>query len=430
MPGDWIARYLDGATLDEVAPLASLSKQGAADRLRSLGIHVRSAVETRALREQRVIAEKGDDIRAAFLRTRDLASTADEMGLTPTVARRAIVALVPDYRVLAKSPRPSMKRYSDEDLIGSLVEAAATGDRNLTTAAYDRFTHDSPTLADGRPRPGHQAMLLRFDSWRGALSAAHLPANPHGGPPKQFEDSSAAVASIVACWRDTGAPPTVASYDQWQRGKDGHPSSALARRLVGGSWDVGLVHAWQVVHETPLAADDPDRVARVLVDPGTTTAFASYSPADESVAVQGSLEMTLPNYLALERAVRSHARIQNLVAAAIVSSGFKPLSPALAFPQFDVAFEGKGRTVVVEVKSCTADNAELQLRLGLGQVLRYRSQMDATATAQVSAVLAVEVDPGRDWRSLLDELGVGLLVEATMIEDMSDLVIGWKLVPS
>lgn len=430
MPDDWIVQYLRGATLDEVAPLASLSKQGAADRLRNGGIHVRSASETMALREHLVIAEKGDDIRAAFLRTRDLALTADEVGLTQSVAKRAIVALVPDYKVLAKSPRSSTKRYSNDDLIGSLVDAAATRTSNLTTAAYDRFARDSPTLADGRPRPGRQAMLLRFDSWRDALAAANLPANPHSGPPKQFEGSVAAVASIVACWRDVGTPPTVASYDQWQRGKEGHPSSAIARRLVGGSWDVGLVHAWQVIHETSLDTDDPDQVARALVDSGTSTALVSYNPADESVAVKQSVEMTLPNYLALERAVRSHARIQNLVAAVIASNGFKPLSPGLASPQFDVAFGDESRTVVIEVKSCTADNAELQFRLGLGQVLRYRSQMSAAPAAHVSAALAVEVEPGHDWRNLLDELGVGLLVEATMIEDMTDLLSRWDLVPS
>lgn len=109
-------------------------------------------------------------------------------------------------------------------------------------------------------------------------------------------------------------------------------------------------------------------------------------------------------------------------------SGFVPLSPALTGPQFDVAFHATGELIVVEVKSCTATNAELQLRLGLGQVLRYRSQISAQ-NIDVKAVLAVELEPGAEWRALLGELDVGLLSETTLLEDVANIVSQWKLAP-
>ena len=69
------------------------------------------------------------------------------------------------------------------------------------------------------------------------------------------------------------------------------------------------------------------------------------------------------------------------------------------------------RTVfVAEVKSITAGNEEHQLRLGLGQVLRYRQRLAALGHARVVAVLVPERQP-RDpsWRELCQHLGVVLL---------------------
>ena len=61
-----------------------------------------------------------------------------------------------------------------------------------------------------------------------------------------------------------------------------------------------------------------------------------------------------------------------------------------------------------EVKSITASNEEEQLRLGLGQVLRYAQQLGGSAS--VVPVLATErcpTDP--TWQALCSGLGVILL---------------------
>jgi hypothetical protein len=62
------------------------------------------------------------------------------------------------------------------------------------------------------------------------------------------------------------------------------------------------------------------------------------------------------------------------------------------------------------VKSLTEQNEERQLRLGLGQVLRYRSLLSAKGVAEVRAVLVAEHEPSDpSWRALCQEMGVVLL---------------------
>jgi hypothetical protein len=62
-------------------------------------------------------------------------------------------------------------------------------------------------------------------------------------------------------------------------------------------------------------------------------------------------------------------------------------------PNFDLAWRRNGTVVVAEVKRINADKEGEQLRLGLGQVLRYRQRQPR--------------DPS--WYELCQELGVALL---------------------
>jgi hypothetical protein len=53
-------------------------------------------------------------------------------------------------------------------------------------------------------------------------------------------------------------------------------------------------------------------------------------------------------------------------------AGFEPRPWLPREPNFDLAWEADGTVFVAEIKSIADDNEEEQLRLGLGQVLRYR----------------------------------------------------------
>jgi hypothetical protein len=112
----------------------------------------------------------------------------------------------------------------------------------------------------------------------------------------------------------------------------------------------------------------------------------------------------------VERGLRGHSDMQNALADVLRQAGIEPRSRLPREPNFDIAWETEGTVFVAEVKSITDDNEEEQLRLGLGQVLRYRHRLQALGHDHVVAVLAPERAP-RDasWEELCHELGVELL---------------------
>jgi hypothetical protein len=112
----------------------------------------------------------------------------------------------------------------------------------------------------------------------------------------------------------------------------------------------------------------------------------------------------------VERGLRGHTETQNELASVLSNAGIEPRRGLRPGPDFDLAWQKDGTVFVAEVKSITAQNEEHQLRLGLGQVLRYRQRLSALGHDRVVAVLVPERQP-RDpsWRELCQELGVVLL---------------------
>jgi hypothetical protein len=141
--------------------------------------------------------------------------------------------------------------------------------------------------------------------------------------------------------------------------------------------------------------------------PGSAELGTGYLPADELAAVaERDPFPTDPDLI--ERGTRSHARLQNQLAAEVASAGLVPLSPAAGDPPFDLAWRDGDKLQVAEVKSTTATNEEHQLRLGLGQLLRYRHTLSANG-ATVLATLYVERKPADpQWSELCESLDVTL----------------------
>jgi hypothetical protein len=111
----------------------------------------------------------------------------------------------------------------------------------------------------------------------------------------------------------------------------------------------------------------------------------------------------------VERGLRGHAETQNALAQALASAGLEPRSPRPEEPNFDLAWQRGDVVYVAEVKSISEQNGERQLRLGLGQVLRYRDLLRRQGSL-VTAVLVAERRPSdASWRRLCDELGVILI---------------------
>lgn len=136
---------------------------------------------------------------------------------------------------------------------------------------------------------------------------------------------------------------------------------------------------------------------------------ATYRAADENASAATRDPFSVDPAL-VERGCRGHAVTQNALATFLRMRGIEPLSPSSTQINFDLGWRAAGRFFVAEVKSCTNANVEKQLRLGLGQVLRYRSVLEDKLGGSVVAVLALEADlADASWRKLYNSLGVHLV---------------------
>lgn len=111
----------------------------------------------------------------------------------------------------------------------------------------------------------------------------------------------------------------------------------------------------------------------------------------------------------VDRGNQAHARTLDALADFLRSKNIQPLRPDATEPTFDLAWELNGLVYIAEVKSITAANEEKQLRLGLGQVLRYRQALEVSWT-KVIPVLVPERRPAETgWTDLCNALGVKLV---------------------
>lgn len=109
------------------------------------------------------------------------------------------------------------------------------------------------------------------------------------------------------------------------------------------------------------------------------------------------------------RGLRAHNVTQNLLAKAVEDAGWEPRRPKPEEPQYDLAWDAGDTIWVAEVKSIAPQNEERQLRLGLGQVIRYR-QLLAAEGRNVKALIATERRPSdSSWRELLAQEAVVLV---------------------
>ncbi|MDA1003156.1 MAG: hypothetical protein O3B31_07375 [Chloroflexi bacterium] len=139
-----------------------------------------------------------------------------------------------------------------------------------------------------------------------------------------------------------------------------------------------------------------------------TVLTGAYREADEGVSTQARADFQVdPDQV--DRALRAHAHLQNLVAGWAVEHGFTPASPEPGEPAFDVGWWDGLTFVVGEVKSLQSGLPSVsQLRLGLGQVLDYQDDLRQRGIT-VRAILAVETEPQARWPRVCLENGVVLV---------------------
>ena len=151
------------------------------------------------------------------------------------------------------------------------------------------------------------------------------------------------------------------------------------------------------------------RAAAPIPNPSPQEIGSDYRPPDETTTV-GERDPFEVDPEAVEKALRGHARTQNALAAGVKLRGKKPRSPRPGEPNYDLLWEDGASVYVAEVKSLNLANEERQLRLGIGQVLRYKQILSRATDKAVLAVLATERQPSdKTWLELCQALGIALV---------------------
>ena len=143
-------------------------------------------------------------------------------------------------------------------------------------------------------------------------------------------------------------------------------------------------------------------------DSGGTLLGDEYRSADVSSLPDARDPFTVDPAV-VERGLRGHADTQNALAAVLVAAGLVPRSPRADEPHFDLAWQRDGIVYVAEVKSITPQNEERQLRLGLGQVLRYRNLLRQRGYSVEAVLVAEHMPRDSSWKALCEQLGVLLI---------------------
>jgi len=148
-------------------------------------------------------------------------------------------------------------------------------------------------------------------------------------------------------------------------------------------------------------------------DPAPAVSLASfgteYRRPDEEVVTTRDRDPHSVDPNLVDRALRGHRRTQNLLRDALAEAGLTPRSPTAGEPEFDIGWEDGDSLCIAEVKSMSHANEEKQLRLAVGQVLRY-AQLLSAGRRPVRRFIALERQPqDPSWLELTAELDIGLM---------------------
>ena len=129
------------------------------------------------------------------------------------------------------------------------------------------------------------------------------------------------------------------------------------------------------------------------------------------------------------RGLAAHNKTQNAIAQVVRKFGWIPLSPSSKEPEYDIAWKIKETLYVCEVKSLSASNEERQLRMAIGQVIRYRQKLGALGYEPVIAVIATEVCPvDKSWDDLCTNENIVLLWPEIAEQRLQSAIIERQLV--
>jgi len=232
--------YAGGMTTQEVGDRLGVSRERVRYLLSRSGVPMRSQSEAMALRRSRIVRERSEAICAAFTESRDIREVARRLSTAPSIVDEVVRANFRPAERRRRKPKPL--KFSDEELIGILQEAARPRD-TLSVSEYTRYA-EGRLMPDGRTWPTHVTYYKRFGSWRRAVALAGLSASAGGAQPgpRKFDDMQC-IDALRAAALALGKPPTTAAYEEFSRSLAGTFPSVSTVRNRFGTWQQALTKA-------------------------------------------------------------------------------------------------------------------------------------------------------------------------------------------
>lgn len=191
---------------------------------------------------------------------------------------------------------------------------------------------------------------------------------------------------------------------------------ALASQETGASiMNSAELAAVRVTAAIPAVPPAAPPVAPLPQPPATLgIPYQRVAPASSDPALPFTIDPDVS-----DRGTKAHADTQNALSDHVQACGLVPRSPGSSEPPYDLGWSREDTFFVAEVKSLTAENEERQLRLGLGQLLRYAHVLRAGGIDPVQPVLISEREPAdHTWLSTCSSLGVIFAWPATFGESL------------
>ena len=230
------ALYMTGLTYQQVGEMYGVTRQRVQQLFERRGFRRRTPDQTRAVRRlQPHAAARAIEM---FQETKDVRAVASQLRAPIKYVDEVLRAagLVPLPR---KPPRPH-PRFTEEEMCAFLREASRAIGGVMTVGDYDAVAR-TRLAADGGPWPTHQAHQLRFGSWRAALAAASLRANPSSAICGRFLFTRAHCIQAIREVADSlGHDPTAREYEIAAQRSTGTLPSLSTIRIRLGCWTEAL----------------------------------------------------------------------------------------------------------------------------------------------------------------------------------------------
>jgi hypothetical protein len=239
-----VALYQSGCTLQAIGDQFTISRE----RVRQVLLHAgydMAALRADASRARRgrIVDECGPQIELLLSSGREPREVASVLGV-PADLVQGIDSLHPRYRVRRRSLRVNPQaKYTGDEVLECLRLANSAIGGVMTTAEYAAEAAGR-VLSDGRPWPGPQTAMLRFGTWRSAMTAAGLPSNAsHWRQDRRLFDSAHCIDAILEVERVVGRIPTVRDYNEYAKRMDGALPSLSTIRHRLGTWATAVQQA-------------------------------------------------------------------------------------------------------------------------------------------------------------------------------------------